>query len=280
MAAALCLAAHAAFGLQTAGVWWGAEQRRAPAPRLQFEEDTDFDTSVLQSRIEALRNGPADEAALLLVLDSMVPRQQLTFAAPGPLVSVLRRSADDPLVMVGLHRHAMMRHGVIVTADEIGEPLNERGDASVTLRAAADALVEVTELGRSDGTAVGLPGRVRRVDLDDGAAADIPPALLERSEGLAPLTDEWSALVRAGRERSPGQLDAILQSLGPMPPADAPSARALWIAALINPLPALGVALEVRPACLVARTAEKRVTVTEAALLDSINRLRRPGPPF
>ena len=41
-------------------------------------------------------------------------------------------------------------------------------------------------------------------------------------------------------------LRGVRASLGPMPPADEANERALWVAALINPLPALGVALEVR----------------------------------
>ena len=44
-----------------------------------------------------------------------------------------------------------------------------------------------------------------------------------------------------------------------MPPADKPHRRAMWVAALINPLPALGVALEIRPAVLQASS--KRYTL-------------------
>jgi hypothetical protein len=60
-------------------------------------------------------------------------------------------------------------------------------------------------------------------------------------------------LVRStGRERSPGHLAGVLSDLGPMPPAARPRDRAVWAAALINPLPALGVSLEIRPAVLCA----------------------------
>ena len=55
-----------------------------------------------------------------------------------------------------------------------------------------------------------------------------------------------------GRERSPGHLAGVLADLGPMPPAARPRDRATWVAALINPLPALGVSLEIRPAVLCA----------------------------
>ena len=57
----------------------------------------------------------------------------------------------------------------------------------------------------------------------------------------------WGTCVRMGGfERFPGQLDQILRDLGPCPPATQPDAVCLWLAALLNPLPALGVAPEIR----------------------------------
>ena len=73
------------------------------------------------------------------------------------------------------------------------------------------------------------------------------------------------------------QLEARLCELGAMPPAERPSDRALWVAALINPCPSGApgsLAREVRPAALCAPAAEVRVRVVQAALKDSIDRLR------
>ena len=103
---------------------------------------------------------------------------------------------------------------------------------------------------------------------------------MERCEVLTELIDEWTSLVRNGRERVPGQLDGIFSDMGPIPPASLPSKRALWVAGVINPLPALGVALEIRPACLTAETADLRVQVAEMGIRDSIERLKQPGPAF
>mmetsp|Transcript_12586 Transcript_12586/g.40944 ORF Transcript_12586/g.40944 Transcript_12586/m.40944 type:complete len:273 (+) Transcript_12586:61-879(+) len=106
-------------------------------------------------------------------------------------------------------------------------------------------------------------------------------ATAELLASLGPLVEEWISLLRStSRERSPGQLDAVLDDLGPLPGESRPNARALWVAGLINPLPALGVALEVRPAALMAATADERIRVAEFGLRDSIQRLRSPGPPF
>lgn len=84
------------------------------------------------------------------------------------------------------------------------------------------------------------------------------------------LVDRWIELART-KERSPGQIDALLEDLGAIPPSHQPSERAFWIGALINPLPGMGVALEIRPALLTAKKAEQRVEVALNGILRSIN---------
>merc|ERR1711957_492804 len=74
------------------------------------------------------------------------------------------------------------------------------------------------------------------------------------------LVERWIELAKE-RERQPGQIDELLDTLGEMPPTEEPSDCAFWIGALINPLPAMGVAMEIRPALLTAETAEERVGV-------------------
>jgi hypothetical protein len=213
----------------------------------------------------------------MLILDAMVPGQQLACPVPPQLVETMKTT--EQLVMFGVdpRSRSLCTRGVgvqLLTSEETDD-----GDFEVVLQ--ADRLCEIVELGEDEGSRwLGREAKVRWVSLDtpDETMTD---ALLARSEGLSVLVDEWEELVRnGGRERSPGQLDGVLRDLGPMPEADAPSARALWIAGLINPLPALGVALEVRPAALMAPTAEMRLQVVEMGLQDSIERLKSPGPTF
>ena len=68
-----------------------------------------------------------------------------------------------------------------------------------------------------------------------------------------------------------------MAALGPMPcPADEPAdldRLALWAAALVNPLPALGVAYEVRPQALAARSTAERLRVAANAIRQSIGHL-------
>eukprot|EP01043_Picozoa_sp_COSAG02_P016787 COSAG02_NODE_745_length_17738_cov_18.178241_14_plen_655_part_00 len=110
-------------------------------------------------------------------------------------------------------------------------------------------------------------------ELDELEAEQL--ALAIDSGALALLVDEWCDLVRSGaHEKQDGQLDAILSDLGQMPPASSPGTRAVWVAALINPLPGLGVAWEIRPAMLAATSAVERVEVAVAGIEASIQNLR------
>jgi hypothetical protein len=86
------------------------------------------------------------------------------------------------------------------------------------------------------------------------------------------LIDRWIDLAKQN-ERQPGQIDALLVDLGPIPPPEHPSDCALWVGALINPIPAMGVALEIRPALLTSPTAEQRVEVALEGILRSIKHM-------
>ena len=50
-------------------------------------------------------------------------------------------------------------------------------------------------------------------------------------------------------------------------------ARAIWIAALVNPLPALDVCVEVRPAMLACKNDFDRINLAVAAIQGSIDHL-------
>jgi hypothetical protein len=97
----------------------------------------------------------------------------------------------------------------------------------------------------------------------------------ERS--LCSLIDRWINLARE-RERSPGQIDQLLLDLGDIPPIEEPSERAFWVGALINPIPAMGVAMEIRPALLTARTAEERTLVALDGIIRSIKHMDGSAP--
>ena len=76
--------------------------------------------------------------------------------------------------------------------------------------------------------------------LTDEGMSDMRDIIKERVE-------EWLRhILTGGLERRPGQMRQILEDLGPCPPNSQPDSVCMWLGALVNPLPALGVAPEVR----------------------------------
>ena len=256
--------------------------RHAPIIMQEEADDKPLDMSSLSQRIANIKAAPEPEVVRLLILDSMCPRQRLQLEAPPPLIESIDYH-NCSFVMVGSDPRTRQPnpHGVEVTVEQRTDA--DGGGAIITL--AANRLCEVVGVGEAEGSPwLGRAGSVRWIDYLNAESPEeqTTEALLERSKALEELVVDWLKLVRTtGRERSPKQLERVLSDLGPeIPPVNLPSARALWVAALINPLPALGVALEIRPAVLMAETAMMRVQVAEMGIRDSIERLGKEGPLF
>lgn len=124
-------------------------------------------------------------------------------------------------------------------------------------------------------------------------------AAVDKATSLIPLLDQWYSLasnlntynnidvVAATRVQSgePGLrvnpknlLQKVKMELGPRPPPSRPTAFAIWGAALINPLPALGVSSEVRGAVLHVKGADAKLDVLERGLVRSIRNLNGSMP--
>lgn len=115
------------------------------------------------------------------------------------------------------------------------------------------------------------------------------PALLEKWEALAiqEKTYENTKVVATARVRrgfpmmkvKPAALMKNVKSeLGPIPPPSNPTKLALWGAALINPLPPLGVSPEVRGRIVSAPTAKRRLEILIWAIERSIQNLQGVKP--
>lgn len=253
----------------------------------------------LRKRIGEISSANCPEKVTLLIQDAMVPRQRMYIQnAPASYVALLNaaQTQNTPLCMVGRHR-TIHSHGVQVAVQAISSHAD--GTADVVLR--GDRLMQVVEAEVCEGTwtrdlrRVGRPhagreissadawvGRAARVQwlpLDAPDRGSQPSGALRdqivRADRLSIAVAEWQRLVRGhGHEKFTGQLDSILESLGPMPDARAqPNERCMWVAALLNPYPKLGVANEMRPAALMAKNLAERLDVVEYALEDSIARL-------
>ena len=261
----------------------------APAV-IAFPKPPDY--SVLSRRIA--RSQSDEEIIKVLFLDAMLPRQrvQLQFAPPVSTVLSDIRDSGECLAVCGLDQRTgrFLRHGVEARIESMSPYRASQGFFS------SHSTTPMRGFTALDTTLVGG----KRCEVLEPAAEQWPPdrpifeakvrwlpsekgtaAATVRAESLEELVDEWLELVRTGgREREPLQITRVLCDLGPMPDAEDADDRALWVAALINPLPALGVSREIRPAVLEAADGLARVNVVHEALTDSIGRLRRnpPGP--
>ena len=114
----------------------------------------------------------------------------------------------------------------------------------------------------------------RKVTLAPDLDEDDEAAAVAAAERLPSLVEQWEKLVvEGGHERQPDHLGLVRGHLGPMPTPDRPTELALWVGAYVNPLPALGVALEIRPLLLRASTAKERVDAAVAGIASSIAHL-------
>ena len=251
---------------------------------------------LLLGKVHSLSSGSTSTSVRLLVLDTLVPGQRLRLDTESPPRSFedFCRNEQDPIVVVGREGLSLHARGVEVVLEESNSSSSTTSGCStpVVTLATTGRIAEIYDEGIDEGSRWnGRKGRVRwltNLKEDDLAlSVDKEPTEVTTEkiralcENIGDLASEWEETVKVtGRERFPGQLRGIVHDLGCSIP-DAPNARALWVAALINPLPALGVALEIRPAVLTARTTSRRLLLAQQGLRDSIDRMRRsPGSCF
>jgi hypothetical protein len=222
----------------------------------------------------------------LVVLDSMLPRQELniTIRNPALLQLIQNRIANESPVfcMLGMARLATgeyvhLKYGVPVEIVQCQITPGKR--VSVHLKADPHHLLRimgdtVTSSPHGDWT----EAQVEVLDPHEAERAENSLRLAHamwKARKLEGLVQEWIPLAKT-KERIIGQVDSIVQRLGVMPTAEQPSDRAFWVGALINPIPALGVAMEIRPALLLAKTPNERVDIVTAGIKQSIERLKQP----
>lgn len=233
-----------------------------------------IDTDVLMRRIEDVTAGLTD-CRLWVSEGCVVPGQRMNITAPPEVVELFADSRTRPVVAVGRDRAEVHSHGVEVKLRgmqlrPVVPNIHPEGTADIVLEACR--VCQVKTVPDSGHRWLGRPARGRWVELDAEQAEE---EVLARSEAIGAWATTWIDLVRSTASgKFQGQLDEVLQDLGPMPAADKPNARALWVAGLINPVQALGLATEVRAAVLMAPSVEHRLRTVESALGASLRRLQ------
>lgn len=230
-----------------------------------------------------------------VLLDSMLPRQVLNIQVENDLLTdlVLDRTRNENPVfgMLGLARlitgqKVHLRYGVEVEIvdREFMDDRKVRLELKAGRRFSIEGNVETSDRGWTEGRVKFLDSREQEeAELISGGEdrMAVARAVAKSREMTDPnmntkgnlgLVDRWIQLAREN-EKTPGQIDILLQQLGEIPPEDQPSERAFWVGALINPIPAMGVAAEIRPSLLLAQTTEERVQVALDGMRKSIKHM-------
>ena len=263
------------------------------AGRNNDDTDDEFMAS-LKSRVDQV----TDRATKLpiIILDAMLPRQVLNVTIPSDalLIQLIKQQITNETPyfgMLGLIRSRSGQQPLLplttgVQVDIISKPKvihEEDGTTSIQIllkgsqkRFKINKEVTTTPKGW-------MEARVDFMTLMDDESECISRTTKDRyglaramskARVLPDLIDEWVTLART-KERYTGQIDTLLQDIGPIPPPpEEPTNLSFYVGALINPLPAMGVALEIRPSLLLANTPEERVTIAIEGITKSIRHMQ------
>lgn len=260
---------------------------------LRSASDDDFMAS-LKSRVQQVSD--RETKLPLVVLDSMLPRQVLKITVNNPMFIELvktRLLSETPWFgMLGMARlptgeAVHLKSGVQV--DIAGKPVITDDGVQIELKGVRrfriTGEVDTVDAGWTEARVEFLNDVDNEEDFFASASSSSAGSdqlqtdrlglarAMSKARQLAKLVDEWIALART-KERREGQIDQLMADLGAMPPGDEPTNTAFWVGALINPIPAMGVALEIRPALLIATTAEERVDIAVAGIQRSIRHMQ------
>eukprot|EP00929_Paragymnodinium_shiwhaense_P026931 TRINITY_DN15918_c0_g1_i1.p1 TRINITY_DN15918_c0_g1~~TRINITY_DN15918_c0_g1_i1.p1 ORF type:complete len:401 (-),score=93.72 TRINITY_DN15918_c0_g1_i1:89-1291(-) len=249
--------------------------------KLAFPEDYEARRAAAERSAPAATGG--DEAMMecdgggprpwlpIFVLDATLPKQHLHLNIFEPRYLLMTREALQGSRRFGMAGFsaggAAAPYGVEVEIVTVQEQLN----GNIYLEAVGRRPIKMLET--TQGPQGLLLAAVEYVDVEAGGeeGGDDVGALAAE---VVHLVKKWELAVREGGwERRPNQIDTVLQQLGPRPPNDQPGALAMWVGALANPLPALGVAPEIRPALLAAESPAARIRVARDGLQSSIERI-------
>ena len=225
----------------------------------------------------------------ILILDSILPRQVLKIeVADDAIFQALvksRMQEETPFFgMIGMAELAgtgqamPLQNGVEV--EIVGKPEVLETGLRVTLKGRRRFRIEANELSTASGG--WTEARVFHFDSQTEEAEE-DESVLKRAKTQAQtllipnmsgdnLVDAWIKLAKEN-ERKPGQIDTLLQDIGEPPTSEEPTELAFWVGALINPLPGMGVAMEIRPLLLMAKTSEERVLVALKGISESIQHM-------
>lgn len=245
--------------------------------------------AALRSRVATVQD--RETKLPLVLLDSMLPRQELHLQINNSLMMELVKDClERERPFVGMLGSARLQNGQSINLNtgvecKLVDPVFVDEGVKLSFKAGRrfqiDGDVEEAPLGWTECRVKFLDSSEEEerenedsleeaIQLARGFTSKDHPKVEESS--CDHLVDLWIRLAKQ-HEKSPGQIHELLECLGELPSAYEPTERAFWIGALINPLPAMGVSLEIRPQLLLAESSKDRVQISMTALLKSIQHM-------
>ena len=208
----------------------------------------------------------------LFILEPLLPLQRMSLHVFEPrYIRMLERvlAATEPTFGMLCHHSA---HGTLVKVLESSRL--QGGRFLVTIQ--GTHRFKVMRTHEVDGYTMAQVVWAEDRPMSDEEASD---ALVLGVE-LSGLLSTWMEHVQQrGWERRPDQIEHLLSELGEMPSASRPAELGLWAAALVNPLPALGVAPELRVDALNCTDSLARLRIVLTGVELSLSHLQTPGLP-
>jgi Lon protease-like protein len=260
------------------GAWISPKQQcRSLAIRRSLYNDENSDNFLTASdlaRISDLRD--RHKTIPIMILDAMLPGQVLEFGSEDPkfkkLIEHVIQTEDETFGMMGLNPHTGTPLNIGVTL-QVQDIKHQNGLWLVSVK--GDRRLEVQGEPWLDDTNsfyiadVELVDKREEVGLDDAQKKHAERMFKE----IPKLVSQWMECVYESGKTDRAGMARRLKDIGEMPKQLRD--RAFWTASLLNPLPALDVCMEIRPAMLACRNDYDRINLAWAGLHSSIDGLLR-----
>jgi Lon protease-like protein len=230
--------------------------------------------SLSAADLARLQSAQARQSVIpIMILDSMLPKQKLTFQSNDPkfrrlIEYCLRTNSDLGMLGVNPQTRRPLCRGVTVKLLKDYDMTND----SILVTMIGNERIEVQGEPWLDESKSFYLANIESVDGSDEPMTRAQEDSAQEWYNKVPhMVQEWQQWVIQSGSTDRRGLHSRMTSLGPMPTDR--TERALWAAAVINPLPALGVCLEIRPAVLACNNDAERLTLVGQAIQSSMDHL-------
>eukprot|EP00339_Tiarina_fusa_P002967 CAMPEP_0117020352 /NCGR_PEP_ID=MMETSP0472-20121206/15487_1 /TAXON_ID=693140 ORGANISM="Tiarina fusus, Strain LIS" /NCGR_SAMPLE_ID=MMETSP0472 /ASSEMBLY_ACC=CAM_ASM_000603 /LENGTH=303 /DNA_ID=CAMNT_0004725545 /DNA_START=53 /DNA_END=964 /DNA_ORIENTATION=- len=218
----------------------------------------------------------------IVILDSVLPGQTLFFKSSDP-------KFDELITYALSSQNEESEIGILGFNPHTGQPLNmgvtariKKKDVIFGLTREKERIIATSFTGQRRFEVVGEPWMdntqsfwLANVEVVDKRHEILPEELedaaMELYDKIPGMVQEFVDWVLKTERLKPQELNTRLKEMGPLP--EDVTKRAMWIGALVNPVPSLEVCMEIRPAMLACRNIHDRMVLATTALRASIDHM-------